>query len=83
MGSYTYCFLTKKSNLNLISWIRFQIKAANIHTKQLLPAQDFNIFCNLEKAFDLVNYEEFLSKLEFYGIVGNVPALIISYLSDR
>lgn len=46
-------------------------------------ASDFNIVCNLEKAFHCVNHEVLLYKLEFYGLVGNVHALIISYFSDR
>jgi hypothetical protein len=42
-----------------------------------------DIFCNLEKAFDCVNHDLLMKKLEFYGIVGNAYALIKSYLSDR
>ena len=40
------------------------------------------IFCNSEKPFDCVKHEVLLCKLEFYGIVGNVHALIKSYLRD-
>ena len=41
------------------------------------------IFCNLTKAFDHINHNTLLSKLEFYGITGRVNTLIKSYLSDR
>lgn len=41
------------------------------------------IFCNLEKAFNLVNHNIFSDKLEFYGIVGKVQALLKSYLNGR
>jgi hypothetical protein len=41
------------------------------------------IFCDLEKAFDCVNHNVLLLKLEFYGIEGKFNALIISYLKDR
>jgi hypothetical protein len=41
------------------------------------------IFCDLEKAFDCVDYDILFKKLEFYGIVGSASALMKSYLKDR
>ncbi|PNF20902.1 hypothetical protein B7P43_G11183 [Cryptotermes secundus] len=41
------------------------------------------VFCDLKKAFDSVNHEILLSKLQYYGIQGRFYDLIASYLSDR
>jgi hypothetical protein len=41
------------------------------------------IFYDLRKAFDCINYETLLSKLEFYGIKGIFGTLIKSYLKGR
>jgi hypothetical protein len=41
------------------------------------------IFFNLKKAFDCVNHEILLYKLEFYGITDIVYVLLKSYLQNR
>jgi hypothetical protein len=40
-------------------------------------------FCDLQKAFDSVNYDIHLSKLEYYGVKCIDKALYKSYLYNR
>ena len=41
------------------------------------------VYLDLSKAFDTLNYDIFVSKLEYYGIIGIALALIKSYLINR
>jgi len=41
------------------------------------------IVCDLQKAFDCVNHEILMEKLEFYGIQGKFSSLVKSYLTGR
>jgi hypothetical protein len=41
------------------------------------------IFCDLTKAFDTVNHDILIAKLEYCGIVGRTHELIKPYLSNR
>jgi hypothetical protein len=65
---------TIQATFNLINEI---LEALN--SKKLVGG----IFCDLQKAFDSVNYDILLCKLEFYGIRGSIRNLIKTYLSDR
>jgi hypothetical protein len=41
------------------------------------------IFCDLSKAFDRINHDILLSKMEFYGIKGTVHKLLKSCMTGR
>ena len=41
------------------------------------------LFCDLQKAFDCVNYDILLAKMKFYGITGVANKLMESYLRNR
>ena len=57
-------------------------------TNNILKVLDDNqlvggIFCDLTKAFDCVNHDILLAKLDFYGITGRAHKLLTSYLKNR
>jgi hypothetical protein len=41
------------------------------------------IFCDIEKAFDCVNHDVLLHKLEIYGVTGTIKELFSQFLSNR
>ena len=41
------------------------------------------LFCDIHKAFDCVNHDILLAKLDYYGISGTANKLLRSYLKDR
>jgi hypothetical protein len=52
---------------------------ADLNNKQIVGG----MFFDLEKAFDSVNHDILLAKMEYYGIRGVMYILIKSYLKDR
>ena len=51
----------------------------SLNKKQLVGG----VFCDLQKAFNTVNRNILLDKLEYYGIQGSIKKLIQSYLTNR
>ena len=54
-----------------------------IHSNMDNRKYSCGIFIDLKKAFDTVNHEILLTKLEHYGIRGIINSWFRSYLSDR
>ena len=54
-----------------------------IHSNMDNRKTSCGIFVDLKKAFDTVNHEILLTKLEHYGIRGVINSWFRSYLSDR
>jgi len=73
-----YGFRDNTSTDNAVYTLLLEVISA-LNNKQIVGG----IFCDLCKAFDCVNYEILLSKLELYGIKGIFGRLIKSYLTER
>ena len=75
---YQFGFRKNHSTEHALIELFDQIKL-NIGEKKM----SCGIFIDLSKAFDTVNHQILLGKLEHYGIRGNALDLLKSYLSDR
>ena len=78
LGEEEYGFRTSSSTDKAA--FKLTDKILNALNNKLMVA---GIFCDLQKAFDCVNHNILLTKLEFYGITGTAYILIKSYLEGR
>ena len=71
-------FRYKMSCVHAITTVTEYIRTA-IENKQL----DQSCFIDLQKAFDTLNHEILLQKMENYGFRGKILSIIASFLKDR
>lgn len=69
----------KNKSINLAIYRFLRTVISSLDCKNLV----FALYMDLSKAFDYVDHQILLHKLETYGIRGNVLKLIESYLSNR
>jgi hypothetical protein len=78
LSEHQYGFRKDMSTENASYMLLNDILTA-MNSKQIVGG----IFCDLQKAFDCINHEVLLKKLEFYGVTMKFYNLIKSYLDGR
>jgi hypothetical protein len=68
-----------KSSTDLASYKLINDVLTSLNNKLLVG----DVFCDLQKAFDCVDRDILLSKLNWYGISGKEYKLLLSYLKNR
>ena len=77
---HQYGFRPKHATIHpLIHLLNNCAEAENSHPKKMT----LTVLCDLSKAFDVINHNILINKLEFYGIRGIAKDWILNYLSDR
>ena len=77
---HQYGFRSKHSTIHpVLHLLNNCAEVNNMQPKKLT----MSIFCDLSKAFDVINHDILIHKLEFYGIRGIAKTWLSNYLTDR
>ena len=78
LASEQYSFRPNRSTE--LAALKLMDRNINFMNQGFCPA---NIYLDISKTFDSLNYDILLSKLKFYGLQNNASQLLKIYLSDR